>query len=126
MTPPILLLQVSVSLLVAFALGCGYLGILFSKLAVAVPSAQSMDEIGAAAMGKTGKRLVYALAGSAIVVDPIALHIVSMLAVQQIFPALGTLAASAVVAACMLPLAQIQVGAVGGRMIILRHPAPLP
>ncbi|EFN54961.1 hypothetical protein CHLNCDRAFT_134730 [Chlorella variabilis] len=99
---------VSVSLLVAFALGCGYLGILFSKLAVAVPSAQSMDEIGAAAMGKTGKRLVYALAGSAIVVDPIALHIVSMLAVQQIFPALGTLAASAVVAACMLPLAQIQ------------------
>lgn len=54
-------LQVSFVLLVMFGLGCGYLGVLFSKLAVAVPNAVTMDDIGGAAMGKTGKRLVYAV-----------------------------------------------------------------
>jgi len=33
----------------------------FSKLAVAQPNASTMDEIGAAALGKTGKRLVFAI-----------------------------------------------------------------
>ena len=48
-------------LMAAFSVGCGYLGVLFSKLGVAVPSAQAFDEIGAAALGKTGTRLVYSL-----------------------------------------------------------------
>ncbi len=48
-------------LMAVFSLGCGYLGVLFSKLGVAVPSAQAFDEIGAAALGKTGTRLVYSL-----------------------------------------------------------------
>ncbi|KAL4457813.1 hypothetical protein ABPG75_012678 [Micractinium tetrahymenae] len=65
---------VSFVLLVLFGLGCGYLGVLFSKLAVALPNAATMDEIGSAALGKTGKRLVFAVVYTTICVDPIALH----------------------------------------------------
>ena len=43
-----------------------------------------------------------------ILVDPIALHITCMLALQQIAPALSTLAAGAAVAVVMLPLGQVQ------------------
>lgn len=43
----------------AFCLGCGYLGVLFTKLAVAQPTATTMDELGSAALGKMGKRLVF-------------------------------------------------------------------
>jgi hypothetical protein len=52
---------VSFIFLALFSIGCGYLGVLFSKLGVAVPNAQAFDEIGHAAMGKLGTRLVYAL-----------------------------------------------------------------
>lgn len=75
--------QVSFVLLALFGLGCGYLGVLFSKLAVALPSAATMDEIGAAALGKTGRHLVYGVVYTTILVDPIALHITCMLALQQ-------------------------------------------
>lgn len=75
--------QVSFVLLLLFGLGCGYLGVLFSKLAVALPGAATMDEIGAAALGTTGRRLVYAVVYTTILVDPIALHITCMLALQQ-------------------------------------------
>ncbi len=75
--------QVSFVLLLLFGLGCGYLGVLFSKLSVALPGAATMDEIGAAALGTTGRRLVYAVVYTTILVDPIALHITCMLALQQ-------------------------------------------
>lgn len=86
---PINLAQVSFVLLILFGLGCGYLGVLFSKLAVALPNASTMDEIGAAALGKTGRRLVFALVYTTIIVEPVALHITCMLALQQAGPAWG-------------------------------------
>lgn len=116
--PPSLRLQVSFVLLVTFSLGCGYLGVLFSKLAVALPNATTMDDIGGAALGqnqcaplnadsvgvncpvtnrkptavflpiclqeKPGRRLVWAVVYTTILVDPIALHITCMFAIQQV------------------------------------------
>lgn len=76
--------QVSFLLLVALGLGCGYLGVLFSKLGVAQAAANTMDEIGSAALGRTGKQLVFACFYTTVVVDPIALHITCMLALQQV------------------------------------------
>ena len=55
------LAQVSFLLLITFGLGCGYLGLLFSKLACALPNATTFDDIGQAALGKLGKRLVFGL-----------------------------------------------------------------
>lgn len=45
----------SFALLGLFSLGCGYLGVLFSKLAVALPQAETMEDLGAAAMGRVGE-----------------------------------------------------------------------
>lgn len=52
---------VSLLLLAALSAGCGYLGVLFSRLAVALPNATTFDDIGTAAMGATGRRLVFAI-----------------------------------------------------------------
>lgn len=59
MPPPVSRPQVSLLLLVLFSLGCGYLGVLFSRLATALPNATTMDEIGEGALGKWGKRSVF-------------------------------------------------------------------
>ena len=51
----------SFAFLALFSVGCGYLGVLFAKLGVAVPTATAFDEIGSAALGKLGRGLVYSL-----------------------------------------------------------------
>lgn len=66
------------------ALGCAYLGVLFSRLAVAVPTAETMDQLGEAAAGKWGKRAVYAVFYTSVLADPVALHITCLLALQQV------------------------------------------
>ncbi|PSC72118.1 tobamovirus multiplication 1-like [Micractinium conductrix] len=101
---------VSFLLLATFACGCAYLGVLFSRLAVACPTAITFDDIGHAALpkGNLGRRLCYGLVYTTIVADPIALHITCVFALRMVFPELGVLAAAAIVAAIMLPLSQIQ------------------
>ena len=56
-------MQVSFLLLATFACGCAYLGVLFSRLAVACPTAITFDDIGHAALpkGNLGRRLCYGL-----------------------------------------------------------------
>ena len=51
---------VSLLLLTVFAAGTAYLGRLFTLLSLAVPGAAAFDELGDAALGRTGRRLVYA------------------------------------------------------------------
>ncbi len=78
-------LQISLLLLLLLSLGYGYLGVLFSRLAVAVPTAETMDQLGEAAGGKWGKRAVYAVFYTSVVADPVALHITCLLALQQVW-----------------------------------------
>ncbi|KAK9902167.1 hypothetical protein WJX75_006684 [Coccomyxa subellipsoidea] len=92
------------------AIGTIYSGRLFTLLVEKVPNASVFDDLGGAAMGVWGRRLVYCTVYLTIMGEPIIFHLTSMEALQQIFyrSRLSQGLAAAIVAAIMLPLGQIR------------------
>ena len=74
-----------------------------------VPRARVFDDLGKAALGKTGQRLVYVGVYTTVLINPCIFQITSMESLQQIFYRrhMSTLVSGAIVAGIITPLAQV-------------------
>lgn len=101
---------VAVPIIFICALGMVYSGVLFGRLAKALPSSRAFDDIGAAAYGATGRRLVYATIYLTILLEPVIFHLTCMESLQQMLYSakVSQLTAGAVVALIIFPLGLVQ------------------
>ncbi|KDD75932.1 hypothetical protein H632_c430p2, partial [Helicosporidium sp. ATCC 50920] len=103
----------SVGALVALCvggLGMAYSGSLLTRLALAAPDLRLYHQLGERAMGRTGRRLVYATVYVLVATTPVVFHIICSEAVLSLHvPGVDTmLRAGLVTVALMAPLAQMQ------------------
>ena len=77
--------------------------------ALQVPDAEVFDDFGGRAMGRAGRRLVYATIYTAILLNPVLLHLTSAEALEHSLPEarFRRTFAPVVVACLMAPLAQV-------------------
>ena len=77
--------------------------------ALQVPDAKVFDDFGGRAMGRAGRRLVYATIYAAILLNPVLLHLTSAEALEHSLPEAGfhRTFAPVVVACLMAPLSQV-------------------
>lgn len=101
---------VAVPVTLICAAGMVYSGVLFSRLAKALPASRAFDDIGSAAFGATGRRLVYATVYLTILFEPVIFHLTCMESLQQMLYSanVSQLSAGAVVALVIFPLGLVQ------------------
>lgn len=101
---------VAVPVILVCALGSVYSGVLFARLAKALPSSQNFDDLGYAAYGTTGRRLVYATVYLTILFEPVIFHLICMESLQQMLytAEVSQLTAGVVVAIAIFPLGLVQ------------------
>ena len=101
---------VAVPVILLCAAGMVYSGVMFGRLAKALPSSQAFDDIGSAAYGANGRRLVYATVYLTILFEPVIFHLTCMESLQQMLYSakVSQLAAGAIVAIIMFPLGLVQ------------------
>ena len=92
------------------ALGMVYSGVLFGRLAVHLPSSHAFDQLGVAAFGAHGKRMVYATVYLTILFEPVIFHLTCMESLQQMLYSanVSQLAAGCIVAVLIFPLGLVQ------------------
>jgi len=92
------------------ALGMVYSGVLFGRLASHLPSSHAFDQLGVAAFGAHGKRMVYATVYLTILFEPVIFHLTCMESLQQMLYSanVSQLAAGSIVALLIFPLGLVQ------------------
>ena len=92
------------------ALGMVYSGVLFGRLASHLPNSTAFDQLGTAAFGAQGKRMVYATVYLTILFEPVIFHLTCMESLQQMLYSakLSQLAAGSIVAIIIFPLGLVQ------------------
>jgi vesicular inhibitory amino acid transporter len=89
-----------------------------------VPNARVFDDFGSAALGLPGKRLVYGTIYTAILLNPVLLHLTSAEALEHSFPEqrFHPIVAPVIVAILMAPLAQASLPRVCPRRCVASGP----
>lgn len=92
------------------ALGMLYSGVLFGRLATHLPSTRAFDQLGSAAFGAHGKRMVYATVYLTILFEPVIFHLTCMESLQQMLfsASVSQIAAGSIVAFIIFPLGLVQ------------------
>ena len=92
------------------AVGMVYSGVLFGRLATHLPSSHAFDQLGVAAFGAQGKRMVYATVYLTILFEPVIFHLTCMESLQQMLYSanVSQLAAGSIVAVLIFPLGLVQ------------------
>ena len=92
------------------ALGMVYSGVLFGRLAMHLPSSHAFDQLGIAAFGAHGKRMVYATVYLTILFEPVIFQLTCMESLQQVLYSanISQLAAGSIVAVIIFPLGLMQ------------------
>lgn len=98
------------TLVALLSVGGWYAGLLYTRLALAVPTAKMFDQVGERACGKVGKYLVYGSIYLTILAEPVIFHLTSVESLIKIFESfqLAKWQASIIVTALIVPLAQVQ------------------
>lgn len=101
---------VALPVIIICALGMVYSGILFGRLATHLPASHAFDQLGAAAFGASGKRMVYATVYLTILFEPIIFHLTCMESLQQMLYSanVSQIAAGAIIAVLIFPLGLVQ------------------
>ena len=101
---------VALPVITVCALGMVYSGILFGRLATHLPASRAFDQLGAAAFGASGKRMVYATVYLTILFEPVIFHLTCMESLQQMLYSanVSQIAAGAIVAVLIFPLGLVQ------------------
>jgi len=101
---------VALPVIIICALGMVYSGILFGRLATHLPASHAFDQLGAAAFGASGKRMVYATVYLTILFEPVIFHLTCMESLQQMLYSanVSQIAAGAIVAVLIFPLGLVQ------------------
>jgi amino acid permease len=74
----------ALALVILFAIGDIYSGLLYTRLLVALPDVVVFDQIGERAMGKLGKGLVYGSIYLTILAEPVIFHLTCVEALKQV------------------------------------------
>lgn len=92
------------------ALGMLYSGVLFGRLATHLPNSRAFDQLGTAAFGAPGKRMVYATVYLTILFEPVIFHLTCMESLQQMLysASMSQIAAGSIVALIIFPLGLVQ------------------
>ena len=92
------------------ALGMVYSGVLFGRLASHLPNSRAFDQLGSAAFGAQGKRMVYATVYLTILFEPVIFQLTCMESLQQVLYSanVSQLAAGSIVALIIFPLGLVQ------------------
>ncbi|KAL3133625.1 hypothetical protein ABBQ32_008143 [Trebouxia sp. C0010 RCD-2024] len=92
------------------ALGMLYSGVLFGRLATHLPSTRAFDQLGSAAFGAHGKRMVYATVYLTILFEPVIFHLTCMESLQQMLysASVSQIAAGSLVSLIIFPLGLVQ------------------
>ena len=92
------------------ALGMVYSGVLFGRLASHLPNSRAFDQLGSAAFGAQGKRMVYATVYLTILFEPVIFQLTCMESLQQVLysASVSQLAAGSIVALIIFPLGLVQ------------------
>jgi len=101
---------VALPVIIICALGMVYSGILFGRLATHLPASHAFDQLGAAAFGASGKRMVYATVYLTILFEPVIFHLTCMESLQQMLYSahVSQIAAGSIVAVLIFPLGLVQ------------------
>ena len=92
------------------ATGMVYSGVLFGRLASHLPNSRAFDQLGSAAFGAQGRRMVYATVYLTILFEPVIFHLTCMESLQQMLYSakVSQLAAGSAVALMIFPLGLVQ------------------
>ena len=101
---------VALPVVIICAAGMVYSGVLFGRLASHLSSCRAFDQLGAAAFGANGRRMVYATVYLTILFEPVIFHLTCMESLQQMLYAakVSQLAAGSIVALLIFPLGLMQ------------------